>query len=191
MVGIDRVYDPGRKAGDAMNELKQIKPRRKRRLANPGGRPTDYRARYAEQARQLCMFGFDDDRLAEFFGVTRSTVALWKQKHAKFSDAVKGGKAVADAKVEQALFERAVGTKVKAIKVLQDEAGQPFTFEYEESLPGDVRAQEFWLKNRSPERWTDKHRMEHTGKDGGAIQVKDMPVLTDEQLRAIAAETAK
>ena len=58
----------------------------------PGGRPTDYRAEYAEQAEKLCLLGATDIQLADFFDVAESTIHLWKHTHPEFSESIKDGK---------------------------------------------------------------------------------------------------
>ncbi|HET9564090.1 MAG TPA: hypothetical protein VFP27_06190 [Mycobacterium sp.] len=63
---------------------------------------------------------------------------------------------------------------------------------------GDWKAAAFWLERVLPERWARKQAIEHTGKDGGPVQVRTQPSLdlsklsTDElrdleQLLALAA----
>ncbi len=49
------------------------------------GRPTKYKAEYAEQAAKLCKLGATDAQLADFFEVSVSTVNLWKVEHREFS----------------------------------------------------------------------------------------------------------
>jgi hypothetical protein len=61
------------------------------------GRPTLYRPENAELARKFCMLGFTNETLAGFFGVARRTVDNWIATHPDFTDAVKRGRAAADA----------------------------------------------------------------------------------------------
>ena len=43
------------------------------------GRPTKYKAEYAEQARKLCLLGATDMEMADFFEVSEFTINKWKK----------------------------------------------------------------------------------------------------------------
>jgi hypothetical protein len=73
------------------------------------GRPSLYWAQYAEQARNLCERGATNGQLARFFGVSVSTIWLWRLANEDFPNAVRLGKKVADDRIEQALLDRAAG----------------------------------------------------------------------------------
>ncbi len=66
-------------------------------------RPTKYQEAYAEQARKLCLLGYTDAELADFFEVSESTINKWKLDYPEFSESIKKGKAVADAEVSDRL----------------------------------------------------------------------------------------
>ncbi len=53
-------------------------------------RPTKYQEAYAEQARKLCLLGYTDAELADFFEVSESTINKWKLDYPKFSESIKG-----------------------------------------------------------------------------------------------------
>lgn len=101
---------------------------------NLGGRPTKYKASYNEEARKLCLLGMDDERLSKYFEVSVSTLNLWKLEHPKFSESIKSGKEKADAQIANSLYQKA--------------------------KKGDVRACEFWLKNRQPETFRDVQKVD-------------------------------
>lgn len=143
----------------------------------PAGRPTSYDSDYGRQAAKLCELGATDAELADFFEVALSTLALWKVTHAEFSDALKQGKASADARVERSLYQRAVGYTFDSVKVFSYE-GQSFEHPIREHCPPDTTAQIFWLKNRRPDEWRD--RREVTGADGGPLQVAVVKFTDDE-----------
>lgn len=52
-------------------------------------RPTKYQEAYAEQARKLCLLGYTDAELADFFEVSESTINKWKLDYPKFSESIK------------------------------------------------------------------------------------------------------
>lgn len=129
---------------------------------HPGGRPTKYRQEYAEQAAKLCNLGATDAQLADFFEVSISTISLWKVEHKKFSDAIKLSKEIANERVEQSLYRRAMGYEHDEtdIRVINNELVMtPIRKHY----PPDATAMIFWLKNRNAAEWRDKVEQEHTG----------------------------
>ena len=62
-----------------------------------------------EEAHNYCLLGATNDQLAEFFGVSPSTIDNWIAGRRDFEAAVKSGRVVADAKVARGLYVRAVG----------------------------------------------------------------------------------
>ena len=128
------------------------------------GRPTLYRAEYAEQARKLCRLGATDKELADFFGVAESTLNKWKEDHPEFSESLKEGKGLADAEVADKLYKRATGYEHAAVKIVANaNSGQEHIVHYTERYPPDTTAAIFWLKNRRPDLWRDKTEQQLTG----------------------------
>jgi len=64
-----------------------------------GGRPTKYKKEFAEQARKLCLKGFTDAEMADFFCVQEQTINNWKIAHVEFLESLKAGKRYSDDKV--------------------------------------------------------------------------------------------
>jgi hypothetical protein len=117
-------------------------------VGNSGGRPTDYRPEYPEQAMQLCQIGATDVEVARFFKVDVRTIYCWQAAHKEFRQAMELGKEPANKRVMRSFYQRACG------------------YEYEERLgfkhvPGDVTAQMKWLCNRLPKEWRDKIDVGH------------------------------
>jgi len=75
-------------------------------MATPG-QPTLYKPEYCELAHNYCLLGATNEVLGDFFGVTRRTIQNWIATHPDFAEAVRRGRAVADARVVRALFDRA------------------------------------------------------------------------------------
>lgn len=132
---------------------------------NLGGRPTKYRAEYAEQAFKLALEGFTDKKIADFFKVDERTINNWKDNHQGFFQSLKRGKDDFDANiVEKSLAKRATGYQYKEItKVISREVGRKTgkarmvtTKEVTKEVAPDTTAIIFWLKNRQPDRWRDK-----------------------------------
>lgn len=135
----------------------------------------------------MSKLGATQKELAEFFGVDLSTLEGWVRKYPEFKAAVKAGGVVADMKVVQSLFKRAIGfeyieEEFSAIEV----NGQPVPMEkmrrvkrIKKRLPPDVKAQVHWLKVRRKDLWNTSSEMIH--KHSGNVnhlhqKIQDIPV---------------
>ncbi|MBC2659739.1 terminase [Pseudomonas sp. MSSRFD41] len=145
-----------------------------------GGRPTKYKPEYVQQAEKLCALGATDSEMADFFEVTISTFSLWKVKHPEFSEALKGGKDIADRRVETALYNRAMGYSHEETDVRVVDGAVVMT-PMIKHYPPDTTAAIFWLKNRKPQEWRDKRETELSG----GVSVTH---LSDEDLERRIAE---
>jgi hypothetical protein len=103
----------------------------------------------------MCQRGAIDADLAECFGVSESTINLWKKTREEFSESLKRGKSDPDDLVERALFERAVGYTHPAMKALVVDK-KIYQLTYTQHYPPDTGAIAFWLKNRRKEKWRDR-----------------------------------
>lgn len=139
-----------------------------------GGRPSEFRPEFCQQAADLCVNGATDQELADFFDVSVRTLYRWKAQFQEFCQAIKVAKEIADERVERSLYHRAVGYSFDAVKITQYE-GSPVIVPYREHVPPDTAAAVFWLKNRQPDKWRDKREQELTGKDGGPLVVTWQP----------------
>lgn len=119
------------------------------------GRPSAFKEEYLEQATKLCRLGATDKEIADFFGVAESTLNKWKLEKPGFSESLKAGKMLADARVAEALFSRATGYSHPDVHIssyMGDVTVTPITKHY----PPETLACIYWLKNRQPEIWRDK-----------------------------------
>jgi hypothetical protein len=143
-----------------------------RALDNDGGRPTLFRAEYAEQARKYkrgqayepevpvevrewisqCQFGATIPEVAHFFDVTPTTISNWQLAHPEFFEAMRLGRQASDERVERSFYQRAIGYDVKTTRTVS-KTGDGSVTETIEHLPGDVTAQMKWLSNRRPKQW--------------------------------------
>lgn len=135
------------------------------------GRPSGYKPECAKQAEKLCKLGATDIELADFFEVSDRTIYRWQTQFPAFCQALKLGKEPTDERVERSLYHKAVGYSFDSEKVFQFQ-GEIVRTKTREHVPPDTTAAIFWLKNRKPEEWRDVSRQEHTGADGGPVQVK-------------------
>jgi hypothetical protein len=84
-------------------------------------------------------------------------------QHPDFCQALKAGKKVADDRVENALYRRAVGFSHDGVKIFCDKDNGVTQVPFMEQYPPDTTACIFWLKNRRREEWRDKIDHSHEG----------------------------
>lgn len=120
--------------------------------------PTLYQKIFDEQARKLCLLGYTDKELANFFCVTKQTINNWKKEHPSFYEALQSGKDIADAEIASALYRRASGMTCKEIKTKSDGTEEVIVKEF----PPDPLSMKFWLINRQRKsgKWLDKQQEE-------------------------------
>lgn len=104
--------------------------------------------------------GLTLEDIAHNLGIGRTTFYKYTQKYKELKDALEQGKEVADIRVENALYRRAVGfySEEEQIVMVKDPDGEtrPETVTKKVYHKPDVTAQIFWLKNRRPDKWRDK-----------------------------------
>ena len=116
------------------------------------GQPQTFNPTYCELAREYCLVGATNEVLGDFFGVTSRTIDNWIATHPDFADAVYRGRAVADAVVVRALFERAKGFSHQVSRTTLYR-GKEQTVTNTVSYPPDTQACMFWLRNRQRQYW--------------------------------------
>lgn len=142
-------------------------------MPHAGGRPSDYRDDYADEALKLARLGATDVQIADFFNVDVRTIYRWKNDKPKFCHALEVGKDQLDARVENSLYHKAVGFERPAVKVFQYE-GAGVIVPYTEYYPPDTASMIIWLKNRQPDKWRDKMEHELTVSDEFAQLVNNL-----------------
>lgn len=133
-------------------------------------RPTDYREEYAEQARKLCLLGYTDKQLADFFNVNESTITRWKTKYPEFCTSIKKGKEFADIEVVESLYKRALGIEYEEVELKTDGKAKSKRV-VKKFIPPDTTAQIFWLKNRQPQKWRDKQIPEQEHQEPTPVKI--------------------
>lgn len=155
------------------------------------GRPTDYKTEYCDLVYRICLLGATDKDIAKFLGQAVSTINKWKLDFPEFMDSIRRGKEIADISVAENLFKgahdrpvvREVPMKVKDIEYNPEngkkirETERIEVVEVTETIPGDFRNQQFWLKNRKSDKWRDKTEIDHTSK-GEHINLSEVPTET-------------
>lgn len=96
------------------------KPTKKKTVKKdkPGrGRPTKFDPSLTPQVTKFMLMGATMEQLADFLGCHISQIYRWMEKDPIFREGIFLGREGADAQVAQAMFKRAVGTRVKATKI--------------------------------------------------------------------------
>lgn len=143
----------------------------------PGNKYYTHVENKLEWIKQMAREGLIDKDIAHNLGVAESTFNGYKKKYPELAKALRDSKPEADAKVESALFKKALGYNVEVKKtfkckhttydsttgkkIAEDEVLE--TGIDEVHIPADTTAQIFWLKNRVPDKWRDKQEIEHSG----------------------------
>ena len=113
--------------------------------------------------------GLTKEQIAKNMGISRDTLNTWEKKYPDISDTLKKNREVADIIIENALYEKAKGSRAvvkKPIKLKRTEYNNQgkkikeeeyVVYGLEEVVtPPDTTAAIFWLKNRKPDVWKDK-----------------------------------
>ena len=111
-----------------------------------GRKPTEITAALCRKVEKLAAGGRTEKEIAESIGIGYSTLQKKKTEFKEFIGAIKKGQAKAISAVENSLFL--------------------------EATDGNTTAMIFFLKNRNPEFWKDRHEVEHSGEVGLADCLK-------------------
>lgn len=103
--------------------------------------------------------GLYDKQIANNIGVTPQSVKMWKKQHPAFGLLFKQARKTAVIELVNEMFEAAKNRYVE--EEVLDLKGNVKTIK--KYMKGDTRAQEFLLKNWSPDRYKDKHDIELSG----------------------------
>lgn len=131
-------------------------------------RPSKWSDSFVRVAREASKLGATDADIASILGVSVRTVRSWQVDKPEFAKALRIGKAVADKQVERSLYQRALGyehdeTDLRVVGT--NLVNTPVRKHY----PPDTTACIFWLKNRQPRDWRDRHQHELTGAGGRTL----------------------
>lgn len=110
--------------------------------------------------------GLTDEQIAKNIGIASKTLYRWKNKYSQISHSLKKGKEIIDYETENALLKRAIGYEVEEVKTYIEDTGSGKKKKIEKTIkhvPADVTACIFWLKNRKPQEWRGKQKVENEG----------------------------
>lgn len=120
--------------------------------------------------------GATDEEVYNQLGIGKTSFYYYCKEHFELNELRKRTKEIVDIDVENMLLKKSLGYTVKISKpfkvkhIKYNENGKKIAedekIEYAEEeeyiAPSDTDMI-FWLKNRKPEKWRDKHEIEHSG----------------------------
>ena len=120
------------------------------------GRPTRYAPEHAEMARLYYESGATDQQVANLLRIHLATLYRWRELHPEFAEAAQAGKGDADARVQFAMYRRAIGYDYRETKVfLPLGAKAPVEVEVTRHVPADGHVGMQWLRIRRPAEWRE------------------------------------
>lgn len=120
--------------------------------------------------------GLTEEQIAHNMGINVRTLQTYKRNHKPIFHALKRGKEVVDREVENALYKRALGYEYEE-KIFE---GDELKRVVKKQMPPDPTSMIFWLKNRKPTEWRDKHEVDNNIKTNGFKIVIDGEELSDD-----------
>jgi len=153
---------------------------------NVGGRPPTYdlTEKDLKGVTNYCLLGCSMYELADFLGITKSTLHKWMLEKPLLSDAINEGKEISNSKVASSLFRRANGyiTKETTYELPYDAKAEDYEGEDAKELPvkkivikevpPDVGACKMILANRT-KKWSEKSIVDNISSDGSMTPNKN------------------
>lgn len=152
-----------------------------------------------EEIGHWCREGLTEEEICKRLGVSVSAFNNYKNEYSELMEALKVNREIADYRVEDALYMRAIGYEYEEETWEEFEIERPYlkedgtivktelrlTKKVKKKQAPDTTAQIFWLKNRRPDKWRDKQELEHSG---GLDIRQQFEKMTDEELEKLAGE---
>jgi hypothetical protein len=124
------------------------------------GRPTRYAPEHAETARLYYESGATDQQVANLLRVHLATLYRWRELHPEFAEAAQAGKDDADARVQFAMYRRAIGYDYRETRfMLPVGAMEPVEVQLTRHMPADPRLGMQWLRIRRADEWREPREM--------------------------------
>jgi len=161
-----------------MTRGKTTKLRKKPNKKEPKNSPTTKLTEWhIENAYCMALLGLNDKEISAALGIAIDTFAKYKRMNDAFRLALQRGRVLADGKVAEALYHRAIGYS-HPDTVISIYKGEVIETQVTKYYPPDTKAAYTFLRNRTrnnDEPWTDAKVLEITGKDGTPFhQLKPM-----------------
>jgi len=126
--------------------------------ARKGGMYQEKVANQLDMVSDLAASGLSINEIAKTLGVATTTVRAWMAKHIDFRLAITDGRTKACHDIEGALIKRAMGYEADQVEKTEitnadGEVTQVIEKTVTKHIPPDMKAAEFFLKNRDMKRW--------------------------------------
>lgn len=116
------------------------------------------------QAYQLALLGLTDQQIADIWEVSVKTIDYWKKKRYDFRKALREGRDLANAKVVDSLYQRAIGYSHPETKFFRVGKGKKAYIKQIQTIkhyPPDANAALKILGIRQRTQWADVQQVEH------------------------------
>jgi hypothetical protein len=109
-----------------------------------------------DHVKAIAMRGLDDSEMAVMMGVSDGLMESWRKYYPEFNKAIEEGRALPDQEVIAALHRNAVGYEREQDVVVRGRKGA-MVLTTKVYYPGETAAQRYWLNNRQPKNWKERH----------------------------------
>jgi transposase-like protein len=132
-----------------------VAPKQAEPLKGRGGFPSAYDpSRHPIIAQALARTGYTTTEIAKALGLSKRCLDKWAALHPEFESALRGSRIEADSMVTASLYKRAIGYEYEETEAsVNREGGASRVRKTKKTMPPDVTACIFWLKNRQPDKW--------------------------------------
>jgi hypothetical protein len=125
------------------------------------GRKTKYTKETPQKVHEFAKNGNTREQIAHNLGISKQTLCVWLKEKSELSDALIEGESLAVSRIENAMFKRSIGYKVKETKKYisqTDDKGKKITRveEITKHILPDVTIGMFLLKNKKPEEYKER-----------------------------------
>jgi len=134
------------------------------------GRKTKYHEDFPLLAQDYARRGMIDKEICKKLGISQESFYLYLRTYPEFAEALKEGKKPVDVEVENALLKRAKGFSYEEVhaefraKDAKDKKAKPIVVKkITKMVVPDTTACIFFLKNRRPGLWKDRHNFDVSG----------------------------
>lgn len=148
-----------------MTDKKEIKVVEKKKSNHFNPNPSKYQTHVKpklEEIKHWTREGLTEKEISVRLGISPVTFSRYKKDNMELIKVLVEGKAIADYRVEDALYKRALGYRTNEVtyeKKLNKKTGEMevvATKLIEKDVAPDTTAMIWWLKNRKPASWKDR-----------------------------------
>jgi hypothetical protein len=150
-----------------------------------------YQPSFTIDARRIMGEGKCEYDVAQALEVHPDTFSQWKKDHEPLRLAIEAGRQDSYNRAERALFERAIGYShpEEKLLVVSNGQGQGSSVERHKTTqhyPPDPTALKYYLGNKRPDQWKDRHEVNSRITIDQALKTGDLSELSEAELEIIA-----